>query len=111
MILFSTVLLICIEQYLTEKRMFIETETILKQDYYLLTTVKKLESTFAATELTPGTGSFAFNGGQADYSMLEFADRLWEITIKIKTGTGVEIIGFAYYDQDRQKMIKWIEKN
>src|SRR4051812_28888182 len=108
MILFSTVLAISIEHYLNEKRMLTETMTIVKQDYYLLKTVQTLESSLAANESISTTGSFEFDDGHADYSISELTSSLWEITIHLKTGSATEISGFAYYDKDLQRMIKWI---
>ena len=41
---FIHVLIIQIDQYIIEKRMLNETETILKQDYYFLSTIESLQS-------------------------------------------------------------------
>jgi ComG operon protein 7 len=112
LIIFSTVLVIHIEQYVMESRMLKETETILKQDYYLLNAVRTIESTLATEGNKKEPGSILFNDGQANYVIMELTDQLWEIDIHLKTGTDqIEISGLAYYDTDIQKVIKWIEKN
>lgn len=112
LIIFSTTLVIHIEQYVMESRMLKETETILKQDYYLLDAVRTIETTLAMGGDEKEPGSIEFNDGQADYVIMELTDQLWEINITLKTGIDqMTISGLAYYDTDLQKIIKWIEKN
>ena len=112
LIIFSTVLVIHIEQYVMESRMLKETETILKQDYYLLNAVRTIEDTLAIGGDRQEPGSIKFNDGQVDYVIMELTDQLWEIDIHLKTGKDqVQISGLAYYDADIQRVIKWVEKN
>jgi hypothetical protein len=112
LILFSMVLVIHIDQYVIEKRMFMETETILKQDYYLLSTVRKIESTLAAINgETVNAGSFDFYDGHADFQIKKITDTIWEINIQLMTGKKTVITGIAYYDSGSQKVIQWIERS
>lgn len=111
LILFSTVLIIYIEQFVTEKRMLAETENILKQDYYLVSSLKTLEETLAVQGKTDGTGYIDFYDGQVKYVIEELTGSLWEITINLKTGNNHEFNGSAYYDIHYKKIIKWVEKN
>jgi ComG operon protein 7 len=112
LVLLSTTLFIQIEQYLTEKKMLNETETILKQDYYLLSTVRKIESTLAAINgETVNAGSFDFYDGHADFQIKKITDTIWEINIQLMTGKKTVITGIAYYDSGSQKVIQWIERS
>jgi len=110
-IIFSIVLVIHIDQYVIEKRMFMETETILKQDYYLLSSVRKVETILATNVETVNSGSFEFYDGHADYQLKKKTDTIWEINIQLMTGKEITITGIAYYDSDRQKVIQWIERS
>lgn len=110
-IIFSMVLVIHIDQYVIEKRMFMETETILKQDYYLLSSVRKVETILATNVETVNSGSFEFYDGHADYQLKKITDTIWEINIQLMTGKEITITGSAYYDSDRQKVIQWIERS
>ncbi|MCQ6273719.1 hypothetical protein JMM81_01845 [Bacillus sp. V3B] len=112
LIIFSTMIMIYIEQYIMESRMLTETEMILKQDYYLLNSVRIIETTLATDGEKKEQGSIEFNDGHADYVIIELTTQLWEININLKTGIDqIDISGLAYYDTDLQKVIKWVEKN
>ncbi|HEY4551386.1 MAG TPA: competence type IV pilus minor pilin ComGG [Bacillus sp. (in: firmicutes)] len=111
LIIFSIVLVIHIDQYVIEKRMFMETETILKQDYYLLSSVRKVETILATNVEIVNSGSFEFYDGHADYQLKKITDTIWEINIQLMTGKKITITGIAYYDSDRQKVIQWIERS
>ena len=112
LILLSTILTIQIEQYITEKRMLNETETILKQDYYFLSTIESLQSQIAISDPMPTTGFLDFNDGQVSYTIVELSEK--EIEIKLiltmKRGNG-EVEGSAFYDKSLGKIVKWNEMN
>ena len=112
LILLSTTLTIQIEQYITEKRMLNETESILKQDYYFLSTIELLQSQIAISDPMPTTGFLDFNDGQISYTIVELSER--EIEIKLiltmKRGNG-EVEGSAFYDKSLGKIVTWNEMN
>ena len=112
LILLSTVLTIQIEQYITEKRMLNQTETILKQDYYFLSTIESLQSQIAISDPMPTTGFLDFNDGQVSYTIIELSEK--EIEIKLiltmKRGNG-EVEGSAFYDKSLGEIVKWNEMN
>ena len=112
LILLSTILTIQIEQYITEKRMLNETETILKQDYYFLSTIESLQSQIAISDPMPTTGFLDFNDGQVSYTIVELSEK--EIEIKLiltmKRGNG-EVEGSAFYDKSLGEIVKWNEMN
>jgi hypothetical protein len=112
LIMISTVLTIGIEQFLIEKKMLKESEMILKQDYYLLSTVQKLEHDLASTEMFSETGIIRYYDGEVVYTIDELTSSILEINLKLKTGKeNIEIMGIAYYDKDLQRIFKWIEKS
>lgn len=112
LILFSTVLMIYMEQLSVEKRMLPETETVLKQDYYVISTLTTLEEFFSAQGKTGSTGTIEFYDGEVQYVITEMTDSLWEIKISLKIGKdNREFFGLAYYDANLKKIIKWVEKN
>ena len=112
LILLSTTLTIQIEQYITEKRMLNETETILKQDYYFLSTIELLQSQIAISDPMPTTGFLDFNDGQVSYTIVELSERELEIKLilTMKRGNG-EVEGSAFYDKGLGKIVKWNEMN
>ena len=112
LILLSTTLTIQIEQYITEKRMLNETETILKQDYYFLSTIESLQSQIAISDPMPTTGFLDFNDGQVSYTIVELSEKELEIKLilTMKRGNG-EVEGSAFYDKSLGKIVKWNEMN
>jgi competence protein ComGG len=112
LILLSTTLTIQIEQYITEKRMLNETETILKQDYYFLSTIELLQSQLALSDPIITKGSLDYSDGQISYTIVELSERELEIklTLTMNRGNGV-IEGSAFYDKDLGKIVKWNEVN
>ena len=112
LILLSTTLTIQIEQYITEKRMLNETETILKQDYYFLSTIESLQSQIAISDPMPTTGFLDFNDGQISYTIVELSERELEIKLilTMKRGNG-EVEGSAFYDKSLGKIVTWNEMN
>ena len=89
-----------------------ETETILKQDYYFLSTIELLQSQIAISDPMPTTGFLDFNDGQVSYTIVELSER--EIEIKLiltmKRGNG-EVEGSAFYDKSLGKIVTWNEMN
>jgi hypothetical protein len=112
LILLSTTLTIQIEQYITEKRMLNETETILKQDYYFLSTIELLQSEIAISDPMPTIGFLDFNDGQISYTIVELSERELEIklVLTMKRGNG-EVEGSAFYDKNLGKIVTWNEMN
>jgi ComG operon protein 7 len=112
LILLSTTLTIQIEQYITEKRMLNETETILKQDYYFLSTIELLQSKIAISDPMPTIGFLDFNDGQISYTIVELSERELEIklVLTMKRGNG-EVEGSAFYDKSLGKIVAWNEMN
>ena len=112
LILLSTTLTIQIEQYITEKRMLTETETILKQDYYFLSTIELLQSKIAISDPMPTIGFLDFNDGQISYTIVELSERELEIKLilTMKRGNG-EVEGSAFYDKSLGKIVAWNEMN
>ena len=112
LILLSTTLTIQIEQYITEKRMLNETETILKQDYYFLSTIELLQSQIAISDSMPTTGFLDFNDGQISYTIVELSERELEIKLVLTmTGGNGEVEGYAFYDKSLGKIVTWNEMN
>jgi len=112
LILFSTILVIYLEQYVIETRMLAETENLLKQDYYIVSTLKTMEENLATEGRTNNAGSIQFYDGQAEYVIEEMTESLWEIKLRIKMGIdNQQFSGTAFYDTNYKKIIKWVEKN
>jgi ComG operon protein 7 (ComGG) len=112
LILLSTALTIQIGQYIGEKRMLNETENILKQDYYFLSTIEWLQFQLALSDPITTTGSLDYKDGQVSYTIVELSEKELEIKLALtmKQENGV-IAGSAFYDKELGKIVKWDEVN
>ncbi|MCM3704549.1 MULTISPECIES: competence type IV pilus minor pilin ComGG [Cytobacillus] len=104
-------LTIQLDQFISEKRIVNQAETVLKQEYYLLSSFKKTEKMLSENAEPEVSGVYLFKEGSVSYEIAPVATSLIQITFKTKIGSDKEISGYAYYDTDLQKMIKWMEKN
>ena len=111
-ILLSALLVIRVDQLLIEKRMLKETETILKQDYYLLSTIDKLSLLLANNENEATQGTIHFKDGQASFTTSNLSEYEFEIVITILVGEDNKVLnGKAVYDRILNKIINWTEVN
>ncbi|MBB6444902.1 competence type IV pilus minor pilin ComGG [Bacillus benzoevorans] len=109
LLLFSTILLLSMEHFLTVKKMTKETENILMMDTYIIRTVQVLEEKLAAEEPSAAGGTFSISEVQVEYSIKEITDSVWDISIFIKKEQVSVFQAHAYYDRDLGKIFKWIE--
>lgn len=110
LLLTSTFLIIYTDQYVNEKKILKETETILKTEYYFLYSVRKVESCLQNGELMLSSGEVSLQDGKMSYTIEDLGSTL-KITFNLKLNSGETLIGFAYYNKNVKKMIKWVEKN
>ncbi|AIE60713.1 competence type IV pilus minor pilin ComGG [Bacillus methanolicus] len=108
----SVFLLIHAEQFLSEKKLLRETESILKQEYYMMSSVKKMEKMLQEkNEFNTINGVFQYTHGEVDYQVNHVTNSIIQATFRLKLDSGEEYLGFVFYDKDLRKMIKWVEKN
>jgi hypothetical protein len=108
LVLLSLFLVIHLQQFTIEKRQFQETETILKQEYYLLSAVKKLEGQIQANP-SISAGSYSYREGMVVFTK-EDAGTTFKFTLTLTLNNGVQAQGYSYYDKNLTKMVKWVER-
>lgn len=99
------------EQLLTEKKMYHETKIILQEEYYMLSSVKKIENKLQTGEPIASKGTFPFLKGNVNYQADVPIGSSQKITFTLQLSTGETAIGFGYFDKNLKKLTKWIEKN
>lgn len=100
-----------VEQLLIDRKMAHETKIILLQEYYMLTSAKKIENMLQSVDSIQANGTFAYRYGNMDYKSDIPADTTQKISFTLRLYSGETFLGFGYYDTFTKKMIKWIEKN
>jgi hypothetical protein len=108
LILLTILISIHLHQFLAEKRLFQETETILKQEYYLLCAVKKLEAELQ-TNPTISNGTYPFKEGIVVFTKEDLGTTS-KFTMTLTLANGIQALGFSYYDKNLLKMVKWVER-
>lgn len=109
LLLFSTFLIIHTELYLNEKRIYHETETILKQEYCFLSAVRRLEEQMEING-TIGTGIYFLQDGTISYQEEDMGNTT-KINLTLSLQSGEQGIAFLYFDKSSKKLIRWVEKN
>ncbi|WP_409270641.1 competence type IV pilus minor pilin ComGG [Neobacillus sp. SCS-31] len=99
------------ELLLIETRMAKEIETIQIQEYYMISSLKKIEKSFQEGSGTATGGSFAYRRGLVAYTVSTASPGTLKITISVKVDGAIPVEGYGYYDIPLKKMVKWMEKN
>jgi hypothetical protein len=110
LMLFNVFFLLALEQGLSERRLYNESEKIMAAEYYLLSSVKEAELQMQSGKLS-ASGRFSYSKGVVDYQRRALSPAIDEITLTLKLHTTEQWIGIAHYDKTQQKMVRWIEKN
>lgn len=100
-----------IQMYLSEKQLHHHSKIILKQEYYMFSTFKKVETSLLSNSYILGTGQFVYRSGSAIYMIETAPNNMLKISITTKLSTSEEAVGIALYDKNLKKMVKWVEKN
>ncbi|RDU35130.1 hypothetical protein DRW41_19460 [Neobacillus piezotolerans] len=97
------------ELLLIESRMAKETESIMLQEYYMVSSLKKIEKSMQEGVLAGG--SHSYRRGVAAYSVSPATPGVLKITISVRVDGGIPVEGYGYYDSTLKRMVKWMEKN
>jgi hypothetical protein len=111
LIAFILFLSLQVEQLLTDRKMFQETKSIFQQEYYMLSSIKKIEKKLSSGELLPSKGKMAYLDGNMDYQIDLPSGNTQKITLTLVLNSGGSAWGYGYYDKNAKKIIKWVEKN
>ncbi|WP_159433160.1 competence type IV pilus minor pilin ComGG [Bacillus massilinigeriensis] len=110
-LLFSSFITIQTELYLSEKRLLIETEHNFEKEYYFKLAINDIEEIFNNDGWKEHSGVLTYLHGRVDYSVIDLSKDVGQITIHLTIGERNQVSGFAYYDKNQKKMIKWYENN
>ncbi|PLR87569.1 hypothetical protein EJA13_08550 [Bacillus canaveralius] len=110
-LLLSLMLTLNAEHFLAEQRLLKETESILEQEYYLMSAVKKVENSLQSDMPIEPAGTYFFRDGQVAYKIEPLAGSVLQVTFILTMKSGIETTSYGYYDSSLKKMTKWIEKN
>ncbi|MEH7074027.1 competence type IV pilus minor pilin ComGG [Neobacillus drentensis] len=99
-----------VEQLLSGRKMAQETKIIQLEEYYFLSSVKKVEVIFQKSGTLPIKGTFKFGKGTMDYQSetpIGYSQKV-NFTLQLNIGK-VTANGRGYFDTRTKRLTKWLE--
>lgn len=110
LLLFSIFLTVHFHHYVTEKSFLMELEHFERNQFYFLQSLKKIERQLNE-EVFDEEGTFIYEKGTVTYTTIEMGENIIRINFRLDTDTQTGLTAMCYYDTDKKKMMKWIERN
>ncbi|AZU63321.1 hypothetical protein CHR53_19770 [Neobacillus mesonae] len=98
-----------VERLLSERKLVHESETVLKEEYYYLTTVKKVEKMLETERGIPAKGSIYYQFGEMSYQTDPPAGNSQKVYFSLKFKSGLTVMGNGVFDLSTKRLIKWTE--
>lgn len=111
LLLFLLVFSYRVEQLLTERKLEDVTETILQEDYYFHSSVKKIEKLFETSGTIPLKGTFSYKKGNMEYQAEAPIGSSQRINFTLKMKSGETLICRGFFDTNTKKLVKWTDLN
>ncbi len=109
LILFLLFFSMNVERLLSERKLIHETETVLKQEYYYLSTVKKIEKIFASEGTLPAKGRIHYQEADMSYQADPAAGFSQKVSFTLHLNSGITVVGEGVFDTRTKKLMKWTE--
>lgn len=109
LLLFLLFFSIQIEKLQTERKLAKETAAILQQEYYFLSSAKKLEGIFQNNGTLPSKGTIMYINGSVEYQTEPSAGYAQKVNFTLRLKSNEPIIGRGFFDTRTKKLIKWVE--
>ncbi|MGG5255070.1 competence type IV pilus minor pilin ComGG [Neobacillus sp. SM06] len=100
-----------VDQLLTERKFTYNTKISLVQEYYMLTTAKKVEKILQTGDGTTTSGSFSYRDGTINYQIDPPSGSIQKFTLTLKLKSGETVNGYGFYDTNLKMLTKWVEKS
>lgn len=99
-----------IEVLLSERKMAHETDIILLEEYYFLSSVKKIEGIFQTSGTLPAKGTIKFVKGTMDYQAETPSGYVQKVNFTFHLNSDdVTSNGRGYFDTRTKRLTKWLE--
>ncbi|MED3624656.1 competence type IV pilus minor pilin ComGG [Neobacillus thermocopriae] len=95
------------QKLLTERKMSVETALILQQEYYFLSSVKKVENMYQSTGTIPPSGSIPFQKGIMKYQTEPPMEHLLKVNFTLSLQSGETLLGKGYFDMRTKRLTRW----
>jgi competence protein ComGG len=108
LIIFLSFFSVRTEQFLSESKMAHEKDTILQEDYYFLSSVKKLEEIFQKNGTLPSKGTITFINNTMDYQAETPTGYVQKVNFTLHLAGDKTAIGRGFFDTRTKKLTKWV---
>jgi len=98
-----------IEQLLSERKMTVETKEIQMQEYYFLSSVKKVETLYQTRGTMPAKGTLVYINGTMDYRAETPSSYIQIVDFTLVLHLRDPVVGYGYFDTRSKTIIKWVE--
>jgi competence protein ComGG len=100
-----------INQLLSDRKLANETAAIMQQEYYFLSSVKKLEVMLQTGGTIPAKGTINYINGSVVYQIEPPADSVQRVVFSLNLNSGLSVVGYGYFDVNLKRLSKWSEIN
>jgi hypothetical protein len=98
-----------IEALLSERKMAVETKEIQMQEYYFLSSAKKVESLYQTRGTIPARGTLVYINGTMNYRAETPSSNIQIVDFTLVLYSREPIVGYGYFDTSTKTIIKWVE--
>lgn len=96
-----------LERSLTERKLAHEAAIVMQEEYYFLSSVKKIEAAFQAQGSLPVKVTITYRKGWMDVQSETPSGFSQRVTFTLNLTSGEKIMGRGYFDTRTKKLIKW----
>ncbi|MED1468223.1 competence type IV pilus minor pilin ComGG [Bacillus salipaludis] len=109
LLVFFLFLSIRVEQLLAERKVANQTAILLQEEYYFLSSIKKVENMLTSTGTIQTKGSFKYINGTMDYQAEVPVSSVQKVNFTLRFSSGITVVGIGYFDIKLKRMVKWTD--
>lgn len=98
-----------VDQLLMERKIAHETSSIQQEEYYFLSSVKKVEALYQSGAALPLKGSWLYSNGSMVYQADLPIGNTQKVTFNLVLNSGIAVSGSGSFDLVTKKLTKWME--
>ncbi|WP_052404775.1 competence type IV pilus minor pilin ComGG [Bacillus rubiinfantis] len=98
-----------IDRLLAERKLLHETMLIQQQDYYFLSSIKKIETLLETSDSIPGTATFHYEDGLMLYTADAPQGSQQKVSFTLRLSSGTTVTAGAVFDTTTKKIVAWTQ--
>lgn len=98
-----------IEWLVSERKMSQENSLIMLEEYYYLSSVRKIEKLYQSGSIIPAKSTIVFEKGSMVFQSDKPIGTSQSINFTLHLNTGETVIARGYFDINSKKLTKWLE--